>query len=51
MERALRRSGVAVETLYYETEGHGFYRPEHRQAYYRQLLGFLGRNIGTPTAE
>ena len=25
MEKALRDAGVAVETLYYDTEGHGFY--------------------------
>jgi dipeptidyl aminopeptidase/acylaminoacyl peptidase len=48
MEKALRAAGVPVETLYYRTEGHGFYVDEHRQAFYTQLLAFLGRNIGAP---
>ena len=46
MEKALRAAGVPVETLYYRTEGHGFYVDEHRQAFYTQLLSFLDRNIG-----
>ena len=48
MEKALRAAGVPVETLYYRTEGHGFYVDEHRQAFYTQLLAFLDRNIGAP---
>ena len=46
MEKALRAAGVPVETLYYRTEGHGFFVEEHRQAFYTQLLAFLDRNIG-----
>ena len=46
MERALRAAGVPVETLYFRTEGHGFYTDEHRIAFYKQLLAFLDRNIG-----
>jgi dipeptidyl aminopeptidase/acylaminoacyl peptidase len=46
MEKALRAAGVPVETLYYDTEGHGFYVPAHEQAFYTQLLAFLARNIG-----
>ena len=50
MEKALRAAGVPVETLYYPTEGHGFYTDEHRKAFYAQLLGFLDRNIGSATS-
>jgi len=46
MERALRKAGVPVETLYYPTEGHGFYREEHRREFYTRLLGFLSRHLG-----
>lgn len=46
MEKALRKAGVPVETLYYPTEGHGFYLEEHRREYYTRLLAFLGRHLG-----
>jgi dipeptidyl aminopeptidase/acylaminoacyl peptidase len=46
MERALKEVGVPVETLYYRTEGHGFYKVEHRREYYDRLLAFLQKNIG-----
>jgi dipeptidyl aminopeptidase/acylaminoacyl peptidase len=46
MEKALRTANVPVETLYYRTEGHGFFVDEHRKAFYTQLLAFLNRNIG-----
>lgn len=46
MEAALKAAGVPVETLYYRTEGHGFYTTEHQRAFYTQLLAFLDRNIG-----
>ena len=48
MEKALRAAGVPVETLYFPTEGHGFYTDEHQRAFYAQLLAFLDRNIGVP---
>lgn len=50
MEAALKKAGVPVETLYYKTEGHGFYAIEHRQEYYRRLLAFLSRSLGGSTA-
>jgi dipeptidyl aminopeptidase/acylaminoacyl peptidase len=50
MERALRAAGIPVETLYYPTEGHGFFQDAHRQAFYTQLLAFLDRNIGNAGA-
>ena len=50
MEKALHAAGVPVESLYYRTEGHGFYVEAHRKEYYAKLLSFLGRNIGGATA-
>lgn len=50
MERALKRAGVAVETLYYPKEGHGFYTVEHRREFYSRLLDFLDRHIGSRRA-
>lgn len=46
MERALKAAGVPVETLYYRTEGHGFYKVEHNLEFYTRLLSFLERHIG-----
>ena len=51
MEQALRKAGVPVETLYYETEGHGFYKDEHRREYYTRLLAFLSRHLGGGVAK
>lgn len=50
MEKALRNAGVPVETLYYKTEGHGFYLEQNRREYYTRLLSFLGRNLGGAVA-
>lgn len=46
MEKALRSAGTPVETLYYPTEGHGFYTQAHRTEYYTRLLDFLSRHLG-----
>lgn len=46
MEAALRQAGVPVESLYYPTEGHGFYTDPHRREYYTRLLAFLAGNLG-----
>lgn len=46
MERALKAADVPVETLYYDSEGHGFYTAEHRRAYSVKLLDFLSRYLG-----
>ncbi|KRG68102.1 peptidase S9 [Pseudoxanthomonas dokdonensis] len=51
MARRIKDAGGEVETLYYDTEGHGFYTLEHRKAYYTQLLDFLSRNIGGQKAK
>jgi len=46
MEAALKKAGVPVESLYYPTEGHGFYTDPHRREYYSKLLAFLSRSLG-----
>jgi dipeptidyl aminopeptidase/acylaminoacyl peptidase len=46
MEKALRTAGVPVETLYYPTEGHGFYKEDHLREYYTRLLAFLSKHLG-----
>ncbi len=46
MEAALKKAGVPVESLYYPTEGHGFYTEPHQREYYTKLLAFLSRHIG-----
>ncbi len=51
MERALEQAGRPIETLYYPTEGHGFYTVEHRREYYTRLLAFLQRHIGAGATE
>lgn len=50
MERALIKAGRPVETLYYPTEGHGFYKPAHQKEFYTRLLAFLSRSLGGKTA-
>jgi dipeptidyl aminopeptidase/acylaminoacyl peptidase len=50
MEKALKSAGVPVETLYYPTEGHGFYVDANRREFYTRLLAFLNRHIGDTTA-
>lgn len=51
MEAALRQAGTPVETLYFDTEGHGFYTEPHRRAFYTQLLAFLSRSLGGAKAD
>jgi len=46
MEKALKKAGKPVETLYFPTEGHGFSQLEHRVEAYQKVLDFLGRNLG-----
>ncbi|MCF5940838.1 prolyl oligopeptidase family serine peptidase, partial [Xanthomonas perforans] len=51
MEAALRQAGTPVETLYFDTEGHGFYTEPHRRAFYTQLLAFLSKSLGGAKAD
>ncbi|WP_057945541.1 alpha/beta hydrolase family protein [Lysobacter gummosus] len=50
MEKALREAGVPVESLYYKSEGHGFYEEAHKREYYSRLLAFLSRSLGGKVA-
>lgn len=50
MESALKKAGVPVESLYYDTEGHGFYTLAHQREFYTRLLAFLSRHLGGGTA-
>lgn len=45
MERALRRAKVPVETLFIDSEGHGFTNDANRRRFYVQLLDFLSRHL------
>lgn len=51
MEKALRQAGVPVETLYFDSEGHGFYTEAHRREYYTRLLAFLSTYLGGAKAK
>ena len=51
MEAALRKAGGSVRTLYFPSEGHGFYSEEHRRAYYVALLDFLAGPLGGQRAK
>lgn len=46
MASALEKAGAKVETLYFPTEGHGYYEVAHRREFYAKLLDFLADNIG-----
>ncbi|WP_238345807.1 alpha/beta hydrolase family protein [Luteimonas saliphila] len=49
MQRALEAADVPVQTLYIDSEGHGFRKEEHRRRYYTQLLAFLSEHLGGAT--
>ena len=51
MEKALKKTGVPVESLYFPHEGHGFYTEEHRREFYTKLLAFLSHHLGGATAK
>jgi dipeptidyl aminopeptidase/acylaminoacyl peptidase len=51
MERRLKAAGVPVESVYYRTEGHGYYREENQRDYYTKLLAFFNRHLGGATAK
>jgi len=40
---------VPVQTLYIDSEGHGFRREEHKRRYYAQLLAFRSEHLGGAT--
>ncbi|MEO8364792.1 MAG: S9 family peptidase [Pseudoxanthomonas sp.] len=51
MENALQQAGVPVESLYFKSEGHGFFTEPHRREYYTRLLAFLSTHLGGATAK
>ena len=51
MEKALKQAGVPVESLYFRTEGHGFFTEPHRREYYTRLLAFLSQHLGGAKAK
>ena len=51
MEKALREAGVPVESLYFKSEGHGFFTEPHRREYYTRLLAFLSTHLGGEKAK
>ena len=46
MERRSIAAGVPVETLYFDTEAHGFYTEPHSREFYEKLLALFDRNLG-----
>ncbi|MET0755391.1 MAG: S9 family peptidase, partial [Pseudoxanthomonas sp.] len=51
MEKALQKAGVPVESLYFPSEGHGFFTEPHRREYYTRLLAFLSKTLGGAKAK
>lgn len=50
MRDALTAAGHAPEWVFEPTEGHGFFKLEHRVKAYQAILDFLDRNIGAASA-
>lgn len=46
MVSALKRANVAVETVFFAREGHGFYSAENQHMFYLRLLSFLNQHLG-----
>lgn len=42
---AMKQANHPYEYFLLEDEGHGFYKPEHRAAYYNRALTFLGKHL------
>jgi dipeptidyl aminopeptidase/acylaminoacyl peptidase len=48
LKRALSASGVKVDSMVAQGEGHGFYKPENQAELYRRVDAFIGANSGGP---
>ncbi len=46
MVAAIKKHGTPLKTLYERNEGHGFYKPAHREKAWNEILAFLGKYIG-----
>ena len=44
---ALRRKGVPARLLHLPDEGHWVLKPRNREVWWREVLGWLGRYLGT----
>lgn len=42
----LDEAGIEYESMLFENEGHGYYKLENRERYWREVLDFLDRHIG-----
>lgn len=42
---AMKEHNKEYEYMEFDTEGHGFYKPEHRLQYYNKVLEFLAKHI------
>ncbi|TDQ46230.1 alpha/beta hydrolase family protein [Permianibacter aggregans] len=45
LEKALKKAGKSVETLYYPFETHGFHDHEHRIEAYKRMLAFFDKHL------
>lgn len=50
LHKTLAKSGVEVSYMEKANEGHGFFKEENRIDFYRALLAFLNRHIGSEKA-
>ena len=47
LRKALQARGIDAEYMEKKNEGHGFFKERNRTDFFRALLNFLGRHIGT----
>ncbi len=43
--KGLSRNGIEHETMIFDDEGHGFYKPEHREKMFRKVVDFLEKHL------
>lgn len=46
MVAAIHHNGTPLKTLFEKDEGHGFYKQDHREKAWKDILAFLGKHIG-----
>ncbi len=46
MVAAIHKNGTPLKTLFEKNEGHGFYKQDHREKAWKDILAFLGKYIG-----
>jgi dipeptidyl aminopeptidase/acylaminoacyl peptidase len=45
LKKAMDEAGKPYQWLEFDDETHGFYSPQNRELYYRQLLAFLQQHL------